>query len=285
MFAACVFNRKGYSAETEMKPKYRIVTRGGNAAMDRMASLIAREGMPPGARIIYDERNRLFRVYVDSVPYIVKAFRCPNAVNSVAYVTVRSSKAARSYRNALRLEGMGIATPRPEAYMEVRRGGRLRESYYICRDVECPQIRHWERRPDSEPMLAAFADDMLGLHIKGVWHKDFSPGNILVKNKKGGGYRFYYIDLNRMRFGVHDPKRLLSMFGRMHEEEEELRDLARHYAEALRRAEAEGRPIPAGMDPATVEDRAVEAFHSFWDRHARKQRLKKHLAHKHKVSK
>ena len=256
-----------------MKPNYVIVTRGENPALDDMASLIAREGMPPGAQVIYDERNRLFRVYVDSIPYIVKAFRRPNAINSVAYVTVRKSKARRSYENALRLELMGIDTPRPEAYMEVRHGLRLHESYYICRDVASPQIRHWERRPDAEAMLSAFADDIVRLHSLGVWHKDFSPGNILVSGDPQGGYRFYYIDLNRMKFDEHDPARLMSMFGRMHESEEPLRSLAAHYAAALRRARGAGDPVPAGIDPARVEEQALAEFRRFWARQARKRRL------------
>lgn len=247
--------------------------------MDSMARRIARDGMPPGAQVIYDERNRLFRIHVGGVPYIVKEFRHPNALNSVAYVTVRKSKARRSYLNALRLEAMGLGTPRPEAYMEVRQGLRLHQSYYICRDVASPQIRHWERRPDADTMLAAFAQDMVRLHAMGVWHKDFSPGNILVSGNPGDGYRFYYIDLNRMRFGEHRPDRLLSTFGRMHDHEGPLRSLAAHYARALRRAAAEGRPVPPGIDPATVEDRAAEEHRRFWARHSRKQRLKQRLRH------
>lgn len=260
-----------------MRARYITVTRGENPALDEAARRIAEEGMPAGAEIIYDERNRLFRIHVEGIPYIVKAFRRPNAVNSVAYVTVRRSKARRSYENALRLEGLGVATPRPEAYMEVRRGLRLHESYYICRDVASPQIRHWERRPDSEPLLSAFADDIVRLHALGVWHKDFSPGNILVSGDPQGGYRFYYIDLNRMKFDVHDPERLLSMFGRMHEHEAPLRSLAAHYSAALHRARGAGDPVPAGIDPATVEARAVEEYRRFWARHRRKQRLKQRL--------
>lgn len=257
--------------------RYVIKTRGADPEMEALATRIARGGMPADAEIIYDERNRLFRVSLGGIPYIVKAFRRPNAVNSVAYVTVRKSKARRSYENALRLESMGIATPRPEAYMVVRSGLRLHESYYICRDVAAPQIRFWERRADAASLVPAFAADMLRLHRMGVWHKDFSPGNILVAGNATQGYTFYYIDLNRMKFGVHDPATLLGTFGRLHDDEKPVAALAREYAESLRRALAHGLPAPAGIDPDTVEQAARQAYRRFWARHARKQRRKRRL--------
>lgn len=257
--------------------KYIVRTRGKDAAMYAVAIQIARTGMPQDAEIIYDERNRLFRIRVSGEPYIVKAFRRPNVINSVAYVTVRKSKARRSYENALRLESMGVATPQAAAYMEVRSGLRLHESYYICRDVAAPQIRFWERRPDATFLVKAFAQDMLRLHTLGVWHKDFSPGNILVGGSQSEGYTFYYIDLNRMKFDEHRPSRLLTMFGRMHDDEAPVRDLARAYAESYRLAQSEKRPVPPGIRPSEVEAAAVAEYHRFWDRHARKQRLKRRL--------
>ncbi len=243
--------------------KHIIKTRSGDPALLALATSIARGETPVDAEIIYEGRNRLYRTHLHGKPVIVKAFRRPNAVNTVAYTTVRRSKAARSYANALRLESLGLATPRPLAYMEVRRGLCLRESYYICEDVAAPQIRRWERRPDAEALLAAFGRDIARLHRAGVLHKDFSPGNVLVGRTPAGGYIFYYIDLNRMQFGVHDARRLVGSFGRMHHREEGVRQLARHYAEALRQLKAEGEEVP-DIEPERVEPCAVEAFRRFW---------------------
>lgn len=260
--------------------RYIVKTRGTDPQMDALAHRIAREGMPAGSEIIYDERNRLFRVCLKGIPYIVKAFCLPNAINSVAYSTVRKSKARRSYENALRLEALGVATPRAEAYMEVRSGLRLHQSYYICRDVAAPQIRFWERREDAKTLVPAFAADMLRLHILGVWHKDFSPGNILVGGSAATGYTFYYIDLNRMKFDVHDPRKLMSMFGRLHDDEAPVLELARAYATAFRSAKRRRLPLPEGINPDTVEETARAEYRHFWSRHARKQRLKQKLRHK-----
>ncbi|MCM1005416.1 MAG: lipopolysaccharide kinase InaA family protein [Prevotella sp.] len=255
--------------------RYIVKTRDKDSQMDALARQIAREGMPDNAEIIYDERNRLFRVYLNGIPYIVKAFRRPNAINAVAYVTVRKSKARRSFENALKLESLGIATPRPEAYMEVRSGLRLHESYYICRDVASPQIRFWEKRKDAPSLIPAFAADMLRLHRLGVWHKDFSPGNILVGGNADIGYTFYYIDLNRMQFGVHKPASLLRMFGRLHDDEKSVAALARAYADKLRSDIAAGRQIPEGINPDAVESIARLEYRKFWAKQARKQALKK----------
>lgn len=262
--------------------KYITVTAPGFDDFRRTAESICRHGMPAGAEIIYDERNRLFRIRHNGQPYIVKAFRRPNPVNSVAYVTVRRSKAARSFANALRLTALGIDTPRAAAYMEVRHGLRLAESYYVCRDVASPQIRHWERRPDMDVMLDAFADDIVRLHLKGVWHKDFSPGNILVEGT-APPYRFHYIDLNRMRFGVRDRRRLMSMFGRMHDLREMVADLGRRYGLALERARCAGALPPSApefmhtMAPDAAAAEAAAAWDEFWGRMARKRRMKKIL--------
>ncbi len=263
------------------KARYIIVTAPGFESMRGLAAEIARRGMPGGAQVIYDERNRLFRVRHGGEPYIVKAFRRPNAVNSLAYTTVRQSKARRSFDNALRLCALGIDTPRPAAYMEVRSGLRLRESYYICRDVASPQIRHWERRPDSAQMLDAFAADIVRLHAMGVWHKDFSPGNILVEGTCPP-YRFYYIDLNRMCFSVSSRKKLMGMFGRMHDLEEPVRGLARCYGRALARwrledADASAPQFMHTLTEAEAERDAVGAYRRFWGRMARKRRLKRLL--------
>lgn len=257
--------------------KYIVHTRTEDPDLKAIATDIVRNGIPPDAEIIYDERNRLFRIHIKGIPYIVKAFRRPNAVNSVAYVTIRKSKARRSFENAMRLHALGIATPMPEAYMEVRSHMHLHQSYYICRDVASPQIRFWERRPDAASLEQAFAADIIRLHTLGVWHKDFSPGNILVQHSEADGYTFYYIDLNRMKFNVHTPGRLLGMFGRLHDNEAPIRSLARAYTHILTQNPS---LTPPGINPAEVESAALQAHRRFWAKHARRQALKQKIRHK-----
>lgn len=167
--------------------------------------------------------------------------------------------------------------------MEVRRDGLLAESYYICHDVAAPQVRFWNRRPDGEAIASSLAADIVRLHSAGVWHKDFSPGNVLVETIGEGDYRFYYIDLNRMQFGVRSRARLMSMFGRMHDDEAPVRDLGRRYGLALEKMRREGlmcTNLPLFMlteTAATAEEAASQAWRDFWHRMARKRRLKARL--------
>lgn len=230
--------------------------------------------VPDGARVIYDERNRLYQVQIGTDTFVVKAFRVPNPVNRLAYTTLRQSKARRSYDNAVRLQGMGVDTPDPVAWMEVRHGLLLSESFYISLLTPFPQIRHWERRPDAPRMLKAFGHEMLRLHRLGVWHKDFSPGNVLVETTPAGEYRFYHIDLNRMKFDDRNPRHLMDMFGRMHGRRECIADLARAYTDAMDEGGADGFQLVAKEE---VLPMALDSFDRFWTRHARKERLKARL--------
>lgn len=215
-----------------------------------MVERIAGGFLPADAEVIYEGRNTLWRCEIDGRQVIVKKFRRPNVINRLVYTTFRQSKAHRSFSNALKLLGLGFATPQPLAYAEVRRGLLLGESYYICEVCQGDEMRWWERRPDVEPLLKDFGADIARLHNAGVWHKDFSPGNILATRHDDGHYTFSYIDLNRMAFGVTNHKKLMSMFGTLNEEEEVSR-LARYYA------------LAAGIDPDIAASEAAQAYRSF----------------------
>lgn len=52
---------------------------------------------------------------------------------------------------------------------------------------------------------------MLSLHRKGIFVKDFSQGNTLFR-KSGEIYEFTLVDINRMEFGVTNPRTLLQNF-------------------------------------------------------------------------
>lgn len=270
-----------------------IVTATGFADFEPLLRSIAAGQMPPDAVCIYPgTRNRLYRFATPHGDMVIKCFRRPGCINSVAYATVRRSKARRSFENSLRLRSLGIRAPQPVAYAEERRGITLRRSYYICRAVEGDTIRFYEMRPDCDAMLHALAIQMLRFHLLGVWHKDFSPGNVLVERMADGSYSFNYVDLNRMRFGMSDGTWQMGMFGRINYSAMHTARLAHAYASLLPinkgdcdtlaglfpllRADA---PIWRGQEEIT--DRALEAFRRFWHGCARKHRLK-HLLHPHR---
>ena len=106
---------------------------------------------------------------------------------------------------------------------------------------------------------------MVALHKAGIFFRDFSPGNILVEQLPQGGYRFYYIDLNRMEFGVLSHTRLMRMFRSLIFHNPTLSLLARKYADGM------------GLDADLVEAQAMKVHQAFEDEKVRKQALKKRL--------
>lgn len=203
----------------------------------------------------------------------VKAFRIPPFPNDFIYRSFRQGKAQRSYNNALRLIRMGFRTPAPLGYSECRQGiktfgkhglwPRLTRSYYFCEHLQLHNFRDWEKRPDLDRLLPAFGAEITRIHKAGIWFRDFSPGNILVKEASGGDYEFYYVDLNRMEFDVTDPKKLMQMFKSITFSDEWLEKLAAAYAEA------------AGSDRESTVAKALDAAHSYRQSHQRKENFKR----------
>lgn len=224
-----------------------------------LAEHLATQGVPQEAVPIYQGRNTVYRLDWEGHKLCIKAFKKPGAINAVAYSTVRKSKAARSYLYALRLLQMGINTPAPLAYVEERSGLCLRRSYYVCEYVEGENIRNWHLLADQDAMLAALAEEMVKIHRAGVWHKDFSPGNILVQRPAADAYKFYLVDINRMQFGVYD-RRLLRNFKNIHQDLSETLKLASLYARC------------ASRNPDETCQLATKYYHGF---HRKKQFLKR----------
>lgn len=224
---------------------------------------IALHGMPEGAEVIYEGRNILYRIRFGEETVIVKDFRRPNAVNSFIYTTLRKSKAARSYENAMMMRRLGFDSPEPVAYAEVKEGIRLRRSIYVCKELSgATEMRHWEDFSNASTLVPAFAREMLRLHNAGVWHKDFSPGNVLYTGDDSSGYTFHYVDLNRMKFGVKKRGKLMRMFRAINLNPVETRRLAHLYAEA------------AGEDPDKLESEALGQLNGYFAERKRKRFFK-----------
>ncbi|MCM1520544.1 MAG: lipopolysaccharide kinase InaA family protein [Lachnoclostridium sp.] len=191
---------------------------------------IVTNGIPDDAQLIYNGRNRIWRVMIDGMPVIVKAFRRPRLLNALIYKTFRKSKAYRSYHNSLRLMQLGFSVPAPIAYAEVSVGPLLADSYYFSAEVKGDDLRYWERRTDCRELEAALAGEVNRIINAGVCHLDLSPGNVIFTRDATGNYTFSYIDLNRMKFDVSDYDRLLTAaFQRLNELEPTL-SVARQYA-------------------------------------------------------
>lgn len=147
---------------------------------------------------VIDARRNVLRL---TEGVVVKQFRTPSLWRGIIYGFFVKSKAQRSYEYALRLKDL---TPAPIAYREIRICGILRESWYACRQSECKhtfiELIENPGFPNREQILRAIGRFTARLHQQGVWHPDYSQGNILFNDDAS---HIEIIDLNRIRWKKH----------------------------------------------------------------------------------
>ncbi|MDE6485291.1 MAG: lipopolysaccharide kinase InaA family protein [Duncaniella sp.] len=208
---------------------------------------------PDGSKEFFRVRNSLYKTTVSGTDIVVKDFKKPNFINSYVYTNLRKSKACRSYENALRLLEAGFNTPEPIAYGEHKVNGRLVNCYYISSELKnATEIRNWTGLSCVDTLLPAFAEEIVRLHKSGIYNKDFTGGNVLFTGNAVSGYKFHYVDLNRIKFGEHRSRILLRMLGSIaNPDYTETRRIARLYAES------------AGMIPDKIESIAVKELDKY----------------------
>jgi len=178
---------------------YKTVTHNFNDFLINIQNLFQKESN----KTLFQQRNTLKIVNYEQKEYVVKSFKIPHLFNQLVYKFFRDSKAQRSYLNSIKLKKLNINTPNPIGYVEFPSLFLFKESYYISSlidyDFEIRAVFANEDFKDRENILEKFIEFSYQLHTKGIYHIDYSPGNILIK-KVEGQYRFYIIDVNRMKF-------------------------------------------------------------------------------------
>ena len=154
-------------------------------------------------KIIYNGRNQLREFTNNGVTMVVKSFCLPSFINRIAYGFLRSSKAQRSLEYAQLLLSKGIATPAPIGYVTERKGVLFGRSYYASLKSDYTHNFYDAVQPgvaNRDKFLVAVAETTARLHECGFLHKDYSAGNILLRELSDGTVRVEIIDLNRIRF-------------------------------------------------------------------------------------
>ncbi|MDE6199305.1 MAG: lipopolysaccharide kinase InaA family protein [Muribaculaceae bacterium] len=253
-----------------MKPRLLYDIASDDISTRTACTEIFNSGTDSDARQIYrGARNTLYDVAARNGRHLcVKHFRKAKFPNSYIYTTLRHSKARRSFEHAGHLLSLGFHTPLPIAWSERRNGIKLLDSYYICEYLDLPNIRDWGKMPDADRLIDALGKFMVDLHRAGVYHRDFSPGNILVERLGSDGYRFYLVDINRMNFGVRNRSKLLSMFRSISLDAADTARLARAYAKA------------SGDNPEEVVAEAIASLDSYQATKRRHRRWKRLLGKK-----
>jgi RIO-like serine/threonine protein kinase len=183
---------------------------------------------------IFEERNIIKVLEYQGVKYAVKSFKIPHLINKIVYRFFRDSKAKRSYYNSKKLVDLNINTPKPIGYIEFESFLFFKESFYICEyfkyNFEIRAVFKDQAFKNRELILYEFMKFTYNLHNKGVYHVDYSPGNILVK-QQNDIYEFYIVDVNRMKFTEFDLDLRLKSIAKLTSNRDDNNMILKYYAE------------------------------------------------------
>ena len=182
--------------------------------------------------VIKNNRNIVKKLRLGEIDTVIKSFKTPNFVQGIIYKFFRKTKAKRSLEHSLLLNQKGVKTPEPLCYIEVFDRFRLRQSYYISRQINYDYTLDFATlkvAEDYKDILESFIEFTYNLHNKNFMHLDYVVGNICVK-KINDGYDFYLIDLNRLYIGTVNSKKGIKNLSRISNESEIIKILAEEYA-------------------------------------------------------
>lgn len=186
-----------------------------------------------GKDVMHHARNIIKVIKIEELETVVKSFRVPHLLNRIIYTFIRTSKAETSFINATKLQDLNIETPAPIAYIEFFSFGLLKESYFIAErfeyDFTIREVLLDDSFAERKIILEQFAVFSSQLHAKGIWHLDYSPGNILIK-KTSDNYIISIVDINRMRFQDITAYKGIENFNKLWANEVDLTIIAKKYA-------------------------------------------------------
>lgn len=214
------------------------------------------------------DRNSLKLFPFNEMVFNVKSFKVPNLINRIAYKFFRDSKARRSFEYANQLIKLKIGTPEPVAYYEFKSLFLFDRSFYISAhlnyDLTYRELVSEPNYENHESILRAFTRFTYSLHEKGVNFLDHSPGNTLIITKEND-YKFFLVDLNRMKFQKMSFHDRMNNFSRLTPKKEMVEVMSDEYAKV------------SGLDYNDVFNSMWSLTEEFQEKFHRKQRLKKKL--------
>lgn len=182
---------------------------------------------------IHKARNELKVLTINDLEVVVKSFKVPNPLNRLMYSYVRAGKAKKSFDNGEKLRSLGICTPRPLATVEYYQNGLLNDSYFVAErwrdDFTIREPILDKNFPDRAQLLSQLAQLAVSLQKKQVFHKDFSPGNILVR-RENDAYRFCLVDINRM---VFDRRGIVNPFVKLWLDDDDMATVAHEFIQSF----------------------------------------------------
>jgi len=182
------------------------------------------------SNIMHKARNELKILEYKNTQMIAKSFKVPNRVNQLVYPMIRGSKAQKAYEYGIKLASF---TPKPIGYIEFYDKKSLKESYFISEqfhyDFTIREPLTDKNFKNRDEIFKAFARFTLELHNNNIFHKDYSPGNILIK-EDGNSYIFKVVDINRMEFFKLNQEDRAKNFSKLWADDDILDTIADEYA-------------------------------------------------------
>lgn len=190
------------------------------------------------ANSIHKARNELKIIKHENIDVVVKSFKIPNILRRFYYTYFRDTKAKKSYDYSIKIANF---TPDPIAYIEFYQDNLLADSYFIAKKfaydftIKEPIVdREFKNREQIFIELARFTYQ---LHQNHILHKDYSPGNILIK-KENDSYTFKIVDINRMEFRELNIEERLKNFSKLWMLDDDMSIVAKEYAKLTGEDEA-----------------------------------------------
>ena len=211
--------------------KYKLNNKYENTFKDFLLNI--RDSFSSNEETIHKARNELKIVKYEDLNTIVKSFKVPNLLRRFYYTYFRDTKAKKSYEFSVKIKEF---TPEPIGYIEFYENSLLLDSYFISEKFEYdftirePLIEDgFENR---EKVFKAFARFTFDLHENEILHKDYSPGNILIK-KINNTFLLKVVDINRMEFKALSLDERLLNFSKLWAKDEYLEIMIREYAQLM----------------------------------------------------
>jgi tRNA A-37 threonylcarbamoyl transferase component Bud32 len=268
--------RTGHQAQARVLASSCVDRKAAQTILDlHDKALASGQGVLKNAR-----RTAVTRVSFDGEWLCVKEFRASRSSERLKD-RLRTSRAKRAWDGAARIEAAGVATPEPLALLE-RGDTHFVVTRFEGRAVALDQLVTERFFPPLETEQLAAKRTLIGqlgawlrrVHDSNIYHDDWSPKNILVR-EMDDGWRFFFVDLDSVDF-----RRRLSRRRRL-KNLSQLNDLPACVSGADRmrflRVYARGRPPFYTEDAARRIARATDARNELWRR-----RQAKHLRRAHK---
>ena len=157
----------------------------------------------------------MFRAHLLGRDALIKRYDLIDIGDRLKYL-FRVSRARRAWAAAKTLTDLGIPTPEPLGFLEIRSGPFVARSYFITAFMsDARSARKWIKpwlstKPPEfrERFRKEILNLLLDLYRNGIYHGDTKSANMLLRSPEEPDRRaFFWIDLECVKFGVQPTRR------------------------------------------------------------------------------